>query len=83
MWNNRLFKLLIFTSCSVLFFNAQAQFNFDGKILDDLTKRPVPFARLVAFSEGSISSGTSTNVEGQFRLSTSKQPDSILVSCVG
>jgi hypothetical protein len=59
-----------------------SQFGFKGKIIDEHTKRPVPFANVVAYKNG-ILGGTSSNIDGQFELKLQSEPDSIVFSSVG
>jgi len=62
--------------------NTWSQLQWKAKIIDDASKRPVPFANIAAFKNGLIG-GTSTNLDGQFELNLKIVPDSIVVSCVG
>ncbi len=71
-----LFSIIFCTSTTC------AQFQWKAKIIDDGSKRPVPFANIVAFKNGLIG-GTSSNIDGQFELNLNLVPDSIIISCVG
>ena len=75
-------KITLILSLVICFSNAWTQFQYKGKIIDELSQRPVPFANIAAFNKG-IVSGTSSNIDGQFELKLNVQPDSILISCVG
>lgn len=64
-------------------FESYAQFSFEAKILDNQTQRPIPFANIAAFVNGSLVAGASSNLDGYFLLKVSAIPDSVLISCVG
>lgn len=72
-----LIVFLIFSTNLIL-----AQWQWQSKIIDAETKRPVPFANVAFYINGFIG-GTSTNLDGQFEVNLKSKPDSIVVSCVG
>jgi hypothetical protein len=75
-------KITLILSLVICFSSAWTQFQYKGKIIDELSQRPVPFANIATFNKG-IVSGTSSNIDGQFELKLNAEPDSILISCVG
>lgn len=66
----------------MLFFHAQtqAQTKVSGKIFDAVTREPLPFVNVIFKSTGT---GATTDIEGNYTMTTSAQADSIVVSYVG
>jgi hypothetical protein len=80
---NKISFLLLVTAVLINYQSTSwSQFEFKGKLIDESTKRPVPFANVAAFKNG-ILGGTSSNIDGQFDLKLALTPDSIVISCVG
>ncbi|REJ81391.1 MAG: carboxypeptidase-like regulatory domain-containing protein [Bacteroidetes bacterium] len=78
----QLTRFIFSLSISVLFpFALSAQHTIvRGKIIDPLTKEPVPFAAIIFVG---TPSGTTSDIDGKFELSTHLPADSIRVSFVG
>jgi len=66
-------KKLLFAIICVLTYGSmaysQSQGSLQGKLTDAQTKEPIPFANVVLESGGKQVSGTSTDIDGKFRMS--------------
>lgn len=59
---------------------AQTTTSVSGKIVDAVTREPLPFVNIVFKG---TSAGTTTDIDGKFTMSTTLKVDSIMVSYVG
>lgn len=79
--NNGLFSIKLITA---LFFflsiNFYGQYSLDGQVIDEKTKEPLAFVSIVI--KGS-QKGTSTSIEGKFRLTSDQPIQEIVLSYVG
>jgi hypothetical protein len=67
--------LFVFTA-----FTAKAQTKVSGKIVDAVTREPLPFVNIL-FKGTTV--GASTDIEGNYTMSTAQPVDSIIISYVG
>lgn len=75
-------KFLTLFALIICFSNTWCQFQYKAKIIDEQTKRPVPFANVAAYKNGLIG-GSSSNIDGYFEILLNTKPDSLVISCVG
>ena len=75
-------NLLLYTFV-VFFVNTLVAQEMKATVLDNDTKRPLPFVNVIVYKNGQISDGTASNVEGNFTIKTDPKPDSITISFVG
>jgi hypothetical protein len=76
----KIFSLPLIFILSIL--SSIGQSELKATVIDNDTKRPLPFVNVIAY-HGETRSGATTNVEGNFTLSFSQKPDSIKISFVG
>ncbi|PSR03259.1 MAG: hypothetical protein BRD50_06100 [Bacteroidetes bacterium SW_11_45_7] len=63
-----------------LLLQAQETYKITGRVIDDQTQEPVPFANV--YLQGT-SIGTTTDQEGYYTIETSQKADTIICSAVG
>ena len=73
-------KVLLFFAWIFFSFTAYCQTTVTGKVLDADTREPLPFVN-IGFK--GTKSGTSSDVDGNFTLTTTERTDSILASYIG
>ncbi len=77
LFHNRRVTLLIFLS--FIFITVSSQ-TFNGKVIDAVTKNPVPFTN-ISFGDGKT--GTISDLNGEFKASFTELKNPIIFSCVG
>ena len=74
------FLKLILSGLFVFFFNAISAQVFNGKVIDAVTKEPVPFTN-ISFGDGKT--GTISDLNGEFKASLNMMKNPVVFSCVG
>ncbi|HEX8517782.1 MAG TPA: DUF5686 family protein [Bacteroidia bacterium] len=77
---NKSKRFLVFTLFVFTAFTAKAQTKVSGKIVDAVTREPLPFVNIL-FKGTTV--GASTDIEGNYTMSTAQPVDSIIISYVG
>lgn len=78
MKKERFIKLFFIISFS--FSNVFAQYTITGKVVDKMTDEPLPFVNIFASPSNE---GTTSDIEGNFKLNLPKKPNALTFSYVG
>lgn len=65
--NQKFIKLVVFIFCLGLAYNISAQTSIlQGKVIDSVTKEPLPFATIILFQNGTQKGGVLADIEGNY-----------------